>query len=1140
MYATTQAARRTDSLARVAFSLFTTALLASCSGSSGNAIIDPPGGEFIVLRTTPANNGIVFLNDSLAIDLSMPVDPTSADFNAMSFAAFDLKGTQLVEPMAGTFHVTTAPGDESPGRRLEFVPKFPSSDTFDDGGFKPGRRYVVNLVKGDHRVGVGLMNTRGKGLEIAHSFQFQTVDGTTPSQLFRDTRVGGPRRVDFDVAPLNRRGEAELNELGQIATELRLTFDQPLNPHSKNLPVKIDLDPRRRKVAERGRIYLEYDDPVHGDDTWIPAAIDLETNSLKGAVVVVRPFGILPNNAEIRVIVAASLEDLSGENNAGEPNFDRVFGAFRTASSYELRFDAVVETFANGRNIDFEAPHVEPLAEVVPGAIRASFDFAGGSRHLDYEPNSQDVVLDTDFTQITPKNGQPINVSGGRFEFRNVRIPREVTVRGVGSNPMVWLVTGDFIVEGELLIEGGNGQRVNALNSANSPAAGGIGHCTGGNGGQGSWQTSQRSLRGESGYGARQAPNGGGRGGRINCTGAAVCGIGSGGGGGTFATLGDPYYKVKANQFFVQPRGVGGFGCSSRSTNQLPGGNPGPLVFTDPRRDNDFWGAAVDVFRRVRITGEISVARGGQGGGGGGDYSLSCLVNDPNFANDDKGGGGGAGGGVLIIKALGDIKVTKSGRISANGGDGGGGAWAGSNNRGGGGGGGAGGMVILMAGRTIDLEVHGETYANNDYDFSISADGGVGLRDPYNPGIAIRAKYNPEPHATSAAALNQSPTGGFGGLGIVQLMAPAGPDPSFDDGTNTILDDHIIIRDGENVLTGAAKQRYLGWRGMPDENGVGRDDKGVAVDLGDNVGDIRPAPLLLPAPFGNTSRVRSKWIDLGAANRRTVAAGGDGQARGVERQGSAPLGSTFGPAPEFAGVVAGKASERLTGYITVDDDGRGGVRILYPTIVSGLQVASIEHDVRFRGQSTLAVTVAAIDPTLDAAHHRYAHYTAALVRGSSRLSEFRIVGHTGSVLYLVDDGLSPAAVPTNPGGHELEVVAKFFEVFTRGEEGFPQTFAGRPNNGRLPVANVRLRFAFHQDPSDPNALRFPADPNEYFADWGDSAVLEELRKGGYRFVRYDVLFDTRYEEDPALPNPTSLSPDTALPELRKLVLPYRY
>ncbi|MCA8954456.1 MAG: hypothetical protein KDC87_00190 [Planctomycetes bacterium] len=1099
------------------------------SGCSRGRSAGGQGGDLLVLRTVPANAATVFLNDSLKIDVSHPLDPDSVDFNAVSFAVFDLQGNALAESVEGSFRVARSDTDEVSGRRLEFLPKFATTDSLDDGGFKPARRYVVQLVRGDHRAGVGLVDTRGKGLASPVSFTFQTVEGTSTAQLFRDTLPGGPRLVSLEVTPLDASGAVERNELGQHPVEFRLRFDQPLNPHSSNLPLRADLDARLRDPARRGRVWLEYDD-VTGP-TWIPSAVQLTSNTLEGAELVLRPLGVLPNHAEVRVVATPELEDLSGESNTDNATYDPVVGRVQTAPGYELRFDGLVERFLDPRHIDLEAPFVEPLADTLPGAIRASFAFEGGKTVLDYAPNSQEVVLDTDFTQITPLNGQPINVSGGVFQFRNVRIPRGVVVRGVGSRPMVWLVTGDFVVEGDLLVEGGDGMRVNTIFSANIPAGGGVGYCGAGNGGQGSPQTSLRSLRGQAGFGPDQVPEGGGAGGRINCANAS-CGRGSGGGGGSFATRGDPYYKVASTAFFVQPNGTGGFGCSSRSSTALPGGAAGPVAFLDSRRDNDFWGSAVDLHRRLRITGELSRPLGGAGGGGGGDWGAACTPNDPNFFNDQKGGGGGAGGGVLIVKALGSIVIKRTGRISADGGNGGGGAYAGANSLCGGGGGGSGGMVVLMAGRVIEIETHGETYANNDYSFAITADGGVGSSS------TINGKYSPAPHSASATTLNSTSTGGFGGSGIVQLMAPPGPDPSGDDATHTLLDDFIIIRDANgSVLRGAQKERYLGWRGFPDGSGGYHDDNGAPVTLGKALGDVTPAPVLLPAPFGTRSRVRSKWIDLGAADRRVTPPGGDGKARGVAVPSS--FGSTFGPLPEFHGVITGDAQDPRAGYTLVKNDGFGGVAIEYPVLVSGAAVASIENGVAYRGQRVSVVRLTA--PSLAGEAQRFTQHVARLRSGATTIGEFRILGHEADLLYVSEEFGSPAEVSVNSSGKpELDVVAKLYSVFTGTREGFPDVFLGGSSGQLLPRQNVRIGFAFHQDPRDPSAERFPAAEGTFFADWDNAAAVEQLRQGGFRFVQYDVLFDLRYEESPAHPNDLTPGPDSPRPELRSLVLPFRY
>ena len=181
--------------------------------------------------------------------------------------------------------------------------------------------------------------------------------------------------------------------------------------------------------------------------------------------------------------------------------------------------------------------------------------------------------------------------------------------------------------------------------------------------------------------------------------------------------------------------------------------------------------------------------------------------------------------------------ITSGGHFG--GGHGGGGAWAGSNNRGGGGAAGAGGFIALYSKAQIEIEVKGETYANNDYQFPISADGGVGLMSPYGGGGNVIGKYPP----TSAQNMDARPAGGMGGMGLIQFFARPGTNL---DRTNTALDDNIVLRRSNNVLTGAEKQRYLAWRGFPNAQGVWVDDTGRAINIGDKSGDFRPTPILLP------------------------------------------------------------------------------------------------------------------------------------------------------------------------------------------------------------------------------------------------------------------------------------------------------
>src|SRR5690606_21523854 len=137
---------------------------------------------------------------------------------------------------------------------------------------------------------------------------------------------------------------------------------------------------------------------------------------------------------------------------------------------------------------------------------------------FDYHPTQREVVLDTDDTVITPANGAPVRVRGGIFVFRSVTIPAGVTVRGVGSRPMVWLVSQDFRVDGRLTVDGEDGQPVNVLNSANFPTPGGMGGAGGGDGGYGSPLWFARSPFGQPGTGPLQLFAFGGGGGQLSCT----------------------------------------------------------------------------------------------------------------------------------------------------------------------------------------------------------------------------------------------------------------------------------------------------------------------------------------------------------------------------------------------------------------------------------------------------------------------------------------------------------------------------------------------------------------------------------------------------------------------------------------------
>ncbi len=278
-------------------------------------------------------------------------------------------------------------------------------------------------------------------------------------------------------------------------------------------------------------------------------------------------------------------------------------------------------------------------------------------------------------------------------------------------------------------------------------------------------------------------------------------------------------------------------------------------------------------------------------------------------------------------------------------------------------------------------------------------------------------------------------------------------------------------------------------------------------------------------------------FDLGVVDR-TIAAGPDGNPRGVQVPGYT-VGEDFGPLPEFAAL-----DEETPGFVRTVDH-LGGTRIDYPVIVSGLSVASIDRGMSFRGRSAIRVNLATANAALLAeGTNRYSNYTAIVRQGATQMGEFRILGHDGSSLFLdAVDGTLPDGLSLS-----VEVLAKFFTIYTGGTEGFSQSFIGRPGTGNpnlnVPRANVRISMAFHQDPGDISAMRYPpivpGTELGFFADWNDPVKLEEIRSGHFRYMMYDIIFDTDFEVDPNFPNNAKLGPDTPRPEIRRLVLPYRY
>ncbi|MEZ5989826.1 MAG: Ig-like domain-containing protein [Planctomycetota bacterium] len=1076
-------------------------LLAGCSGSDGASGDARTGGPFEVLKTEPANNGQLFLNQPIRWTFSNPVDVSTASFNSIAFSVSDAGGNPVSEQVAGTFRNGLDANGLEDKYVLEFVPKLPTNDTYTDGGFRPGRIYTATIVRTVHPQDPVIRDKRGQSLwEFSphQSLRFRTASGNTPGELFLDTKIGGPRVMTWEVGP-KVGNRVSLNRLGTAPVEVVLHLDQPLNPSSQNVPVGQDPSPEKDRARSKGRIYIEYDDPVLGDRRWIRSVVEIPHNDATGSTVVLRPDAILPNNATVRVIVEAELEHIAGESNVKDASYERLVGSFQTETAFESQFDAVTFQFKNSSMLDETAAFNDPVAELEQGLLKASFDFEGIQTGFNWAPTSREVVLDTNFQQIQPTNGPPIAVAGGIFALNDITIKKDIFVKAKGTNPLVFLANGEVRIDGRLAVDGGDGDDVHTLNSANFPTAGGTAGPTGGNGGKASQDVTKSTQAGETGFGAGQIPGGGGTGGGIACGSTGTNAIGGGGGGGSNASKGDPDFPASG---FTQKLGDGGNGSGTN------GGKAGPIIFKDEFDDNDFWGRLVKDDGTV-VVGELtSASAGGAGGGGGGDQTpaSSCQAGN-NFVNDRKGGGGGGGAGTLIIKALGPIIVSETGWISADGGRGGGGEWAGSSTYGGGGGAGAGGMVVLMSASRIDLHTHGGTFAGGDYEFSVSADGNISRVSSYS---TVRTKKY------VGLTSNKNNAGGYGGMGIVQLMTPPGTDS---DNTGTTLDDNIRVINGTAILTGAQKTSYL------------------------VKGDVRPDPYFLPVTYGRFSSAETKWVSTLYSERRENVAPQSAGPRVIDSK----LGKA-GPEWFFSGLSTTGSNK---GWL-VTDPTSGALVFPAEKLVGGgtrAQISSFQsHAADYYGVKAHVVKLSAsVLPDPKTGGWSYSNYRARVYNGTELLGEYRVLTHTEDEIWL-----EAGANPMHPDSSSLEIAAKFVSVETQGVEGLGETYEviQGVNKYRYPIANVQVGFAFHDDPSNPNVQgskdlnRFPQEIGDFLfdLDLNNTALREQLRNLHYRFAKVRFRFNLNYNpENPDItPGPNPVQPGVERPGIRFVVLPYRF
>ena len=200
-------------------------------------------------------------------------------------------------------------------------------------------------------------------------------------------------------------------------------------------------------------------------------------------------------------------------------------------------------------------------------------------------------------------------------------------------------------------------------------------------------------------------------------------------------------------------------------------------------------------------------------------------------------------------------------------------------------------------------------------------------------------------------------------------------------------------------------------------------------------------------------------------------------------------------------------------------------------------MASLDTNASYLGEPAYRIALGA---PLIGEDNRYAQYEAELLSNAGQvLSGYRILSHTQNELIVAaGTGLVPSSAT------QVQVKAKFFKIVTNGSEGLGPTYQESVNNPTpIPYSNVRIGFAFHQDPdpSDILAGRYPSTSEQDFVrDLNDPGLQAWIAANGEpRYVQWDILFDMAFHPtNPALAQ--TLTPSTPRPEIEFLRLPFRF
>jgi hypothetical protein len=510
-------------------------------------------------------------------------------------------------------------------------------------------------------------------------------------------------------------------------------------------------------------------------------------------------------------------------------------------------------------------------------------------------------------------------------------------------------------------------------------------------------------------------------------------------------------------------------------TDGADGGKAGPSIFSnDGTTRNDFWGKRLNADGSV-TKGELLIPWAGAGGGASGDMviytrnypdEVTESFPEPNFPNGRisvyrKGAPGGGGGGQVQILAIGNIVLGPEARIFAKGGNGVGGESIGwTYGQVSGSGAGSGGHIVLSTASKLDISAIDLVDSVTQGNTNETVEGGFHYQIPIaglyfaqvinavggRRGWAMSRVQNVAWETKSDDDGNDTYAlgrGGAGGNGVVQIHVP-----------NPATDILWPAGQSDDIRTYIHKGDFV-------NNDLDPDRLEEMMRL-----FAAPTPYALVPIFSAKSMFRGRWIDTGLAELRQPANGS-----GVDYPDySSPVLEMMGF--DIADGLVNVSSEKV---------------VELAKIVSGSgAVEAFEFEARIHNASAsfAGVNHFLLQPNLLRGYAFKTNEAGGLTYSITAAS----YDSSTDVLTLLTDPSDGSMAGTL--GSSWAILPRFFRLLTNGAKD------SMPDG-----TTVRIQFQGAEE----SALgsNEPGTPFPGVNSWvSDLSQLE-----GYRFIRYQVLFD---------------------------------